>query len=291
VALANFYPFAPGEVIGPHWSESDLYLPATNGKGVVEIGPKSYALCQGQLLHVPWKAPIRYCADARDPFVLIGLHLCYLPWPQSAAPLRHSSQRCDLSSASLPAPPTPQAFRAPFVITLAPHSELIDIASRIATTFERASARAPLHLADRDALLRALAMEFIVGLRQERRHTALSGTHPQARMVREMTSWMELSFRRPIRRAELAQRAGVSESSLAAAFRAVTGRSPIDYLIDLRLSHACALLNSSRQRVVEIAEQVGIPDVYYFSKLFKRRQGISPLNFRKLRSLYTARVF
>ena len=143
----------------------------------------------------------------------------------------------------------------------------------------------PLNAPDRDALLRALALEFIIELRRTQGRTARPSSHPQARLVQEMTSWLDLSFRQPIRRAEIAQRAGCSESSLAAAFRAVTGRSPIDYLIDLRLTHACALLRSSRQRVGEVAARVGIADVYYFSKLFKRRMGVSPLAYRRQRSL------
>jgi len=100
-----------------------------------------------------------------------------------------------------------------------------------------------------------------------------------------MISFLELSFRRPIRRSELAERAGISESSLAEAFRAVTGRAPIDCLIDLRLAHARTLLRTSRQRIGEVAEQVGVPDVYYFSKLFKSRTGLSPLQYRKQRRI------
>ena len=104
-------------------------------------------------------------------------------------------------------------------------------------------------------------------------------------MVLELISWLDMSYARSLSRPELAGRAGVSESSLTSAFRAVTGRAPIDYLIEIRLANARRLLATSNQRVGEIARQVGIPDVYYFSKLFKKTAGVSPLQFRKRTSL------
>ncbi|HEY3236796.1 MAG TPA: hypothetical protein VGJ84_18910, partial [Polyangiaceae bacterium] len=82
-ALANFYPFARGEQAGGHWSESNLFLPVTHGHGRIQVGPHWFELQAGQVLQVPWAAPIFYQADRLDPFVVIGLHFTYLPWPAS----------------------------------------------------------------------------------------------------------------------------------------------------------------------------------------------------------------
>jgi AraC-like DNA-binding protein len=283
VTLANFYPFAPGEIAGPHWSESDLFLPATNGRGEILLGPRKFELVRGQILHVPWAAPIQYRADRHDPFVLIGVHFKYVPWAEPVAQPLHSSRRVGMSRDSMQRPPTQQPFAGPFLITPSPESRLLDIAISIANVYEGAKRNAP--DADREARLRALALEFLLEVRALRQGLATAAAHPQAGVVREMISWLELSYQRRIRRSELAERAGISESSLAEAFRAVTGRAPIDYLIDLRLAHATTLLRTSRQRINEIAEQVGVPDVYYFSKLFKSRLGVSPLQYRKQRRL------
>lgn len=283
VALANFYPFAQGEIAGPHWSESDLYLPATNGRGEIQLGPRKFELHTGQVLHVPWATPIQYRADRRDPFVLIGLHFKYVSWTDSVSRPLHTSSHVDMSRESMQRAPSPQPFGQPFLLTPPPDSRLLDVGIAIANVYEGAKRNVP--DSDREARLRALALEFIVEVRALRAGSTSAAAHPQAGIVREMISWLELSFRKPIRRSEIAQRAGISESSLAEAFRAVTGRAPIDYLIDLRLAHARTLLRTSRQRIGEIAEQVGVPDVYYFSKLFKSRTGISPLQYRKQRRI------
>src|SRR4051794_16718170 len=112
VALANHYPFRPGEIAGPHWSESDLYLPVLHGSGVIEVGPRRFELAAGQLLHVPWAGPVRYHADRVRPFAVIGIHLAYGPWGDGVAarPL-HTYVGPDFTRESMQEPPTPVPWR------------------------------------------------------------------------------------------------------------------------------------------------------------------------------------
>lgn len=285
VALANFYPFAPGEEAGRHWSESNLYLPVTHGLGRVQAGPRIFPLHAGQILQVPWAAPIAYFADRGDPFVVIGIHLVYAPWPAPPAgrPL-HTVRQVDFTRASMQSAPTPQPFREPMLITPPPEARLFDLASEIAHAYEQGIQVRD--AAEREALLRGLALAFIAEFLfcasgQNRCGRTPHASAAQARVVREIGSYMELALAQPLRRPALAARAGLSESGLAEAFRAVTGRAPIDYLIDLRLAHAKRLLRTGRARMGEVAARVGIPDVYYFSKLFKRRVGCPPREYRK----------
>ncbi|GJM80120.1 hypothetical protein HMSSN139_26160 [Paenibacillus sp. HMSSN-139] len=49
----------------------------------------------------------------------------------------------------------------------------------------------------------------------------------------------------------------------------------------IRLSKACELLKQPSLLIKEVAEQAGFPDIYYFSKAFKKKYGVSPLTFRK----------
>ncbi|MBA2480993.1 MAG: helix-turn-helix transcriptional regulator [Planctomycetes bacterium] len=273
--LANFYPFRRGEIAGPHWSASDLYLATTQGTGVVRVGPERFTLEAGSLLHVPWSAPVEYHADRRQPFVLIGVHLAYDAWSQrESSPPLHARAGTDFARRSMQDPPTAQPFDGPFVLPSDGTSRCIDLATELAQAF---SDHADV---DRSARLRALALRFLIEVRAQRRGAARSADHPAAGTVRKLVSWLELSLASPISRPEMAARAGMSETALAAAFRAVTGASPIDYLIELRLSHAARLLRTSTLRVGDIARRVGIPDIYHFSKLFKKRKGLPPLRYR-----------
>ena len=80
---------------------------------------------------------------------------------------------------------------------------------------------------------------------------------------------------------EMADHAGLSTSHFSRLFREQTGYSPIDYLIRLKIQHACRLLILSRKTVREIGSEIGYDDPYYFSRIFKRVIGISPNHYRK----------
>lgn len=79
---------------------------------------------------------------------------------------------------------------------------------------------------------------------------------------------------------EMADVIKMSESNLYAVFKKATGSSPIKYLNQYRLSIACELLQKTDCSIKEIAEKVGIPDQFYFSKLFKGKYSISPQQYR-----------
>jgi YesN/AraC family two-component response regulator len=73
----------------------------------------------------------------------------------------------------------------------------------------------------------------------------------------------------------------ISPAQLSKVFRKITGRSPIKYLIEIRLKHAYELLLHTNLTVKEIAEKVGYHDPFYFSKLFKKHYDLAPSNVRK----------
>lgn len=87
---------------------------------------------------------------------------------------------------------------------------------------------------------------------------------------------------RAYRLEELASAAGMSVTHYCAHFRKVAGFAPIDFLIRLRVQHACRLLDTSRLTIAEIAAIVGYADPYYFTRCFRRVMGCSPQRYRKV---------
>lgn len=63
-------------------------------------------------------------------------------------------------------------------------------------------------------------------------------------------------------------------------FKQATGLSPMELILETRLSHARHLLRESSLSVGEIAERLGYGDVYFFSRQFKQKTGLSPSQFR-----------
>jgi len=73
----------------------------------------------------------------------------------------------------------------------------------------------------------------------------------------------------------------ISESSFYQHFNVWAGVSPNEYRINMRISAAKSMLRNSSISVREIAEQVGFPDPYYFSRCFRRAVGLSPRAYRE----------
>lgn len=79
----------------------------------------------------------------------------------------------------------------------------------------------------------------------------------------------------------LAVEAEISVSHMNALFRGELGVSPLQYQLNLRLEHARRLLSDHRLQIQEIARFSGFNDTNYFIRLFKRKTGSSPGEFRK----------
>ncbi len=86
----------------------------------------------------------------------------------------------------------------------------------------------------------------------------------------------------PLNLEDLAAISGLSTSYFARQYRATIGRTPMEDLRLMRLEEARRLLVKTSLPLYEIAIQIGIPDVYYLSRLLKEHFGISA---RKLREL------
>ena len=87
---------------------------------------------------------------------------------------------------------------------------------------------------------------------------------------------------RPYRLEELASAAAMSVTHYCAHFRRLAGFAPIDFLIRLRVQHACTLLDTTKLTIAEIASTVGYADAYYFTRCFRRVMGCSPQRYRKV---------
>jgi transcriptional regulator GlxA family with amidase domain len=81
--------------------------------------------------------------------------------------------------------------------------------------------------------------------------------------------------------AELASLAGMSRSQLSRNFHRFVGASLRAYVLDLRLKRACELLTDSTQSITATSVECGFYDASHFDRVFRRRFGITPGQFRR----------
>ena len=72
----------------------------------------------------------------------------------------------------------------------------------------------------------------------------------------------------------------ISQSYFSSIFKQDTGKSFVQYLTDLRMDRAAALLRETDEKTYTIAQQVGYDEPNYFSYVFKRKFGVSPSQYR-----------
>lgn len=99
--------------------------------------------------------------------------------------------------------------------------------------------------------------------------------------IRIVMKDMERRFNEKITLDEMARKYAVSKFHLAKEFKEYTGFTPNEYVINCRITYAKELLRYSDIPVADIAEKVGINNVSHFINLFKEREEMTPLSFRK----------
>ena len=96
----------------------------------------------------------------------------------------------------------------------------------------------------------------------------------KARKFMEEHSGEELSLRK------VAKAANISRNHLSEKFKQVTGMNFVDYIAQIRFEKARDLLLNSKLRISEIAFAVGFQSLSQFNRVFKKRAGKSPTEFR-----------
>ena len=88
-------------------------------------------------------------------------------------------------------------------------------------------------------------------------------------------------FAEPLTTGELARQAGLSVSQFERNFRKAFGTSPHQYLVGIRVEHACRLLLETDETVTTVAQRCGFYDHAHFTRAFTAVMGASPSVYRR----------
>jgi AraC-like DNA-binding protein len=247
------------------WSDFDLWI-GLKGRAVIYFLGHELEMKEGSLLLVPPKVTVQLHAP-REPLIeMVYLHFdCLI----DGEPIRDASTfvSAEELSLSLPGLPTIQLFGT------APRETAHEIAQSILS----ASRRLQSDTAELD-----LQIQYLAVMRRLR----LAHIHPGAAYnpgqspLDQSVAFMRANLHRTLDLGMIARHAAVSPRSLSRLFHTHLRTSPMRYLIELRLAHACDLLRDPSRNISEVAAACGYESSAFFCRSFKGRYGITPSEYR-----------
>jgi len=102
-----------------------------------------------------------------------------------------------------------------------------------------------------------------------------------SRRVQKVKNFIDQHYKEEIRLTQVADIAGMSPSAFSRFFKLHTGRNLSEYIIDQRLGYASRMLVDSTNSIAEIGFGCGFNNLSNFNRIFKKRKGCSPSEFRE----------
>ncbi len=102
--------------------------------------------------------------------------------------------------------------------------------------------------------------------------------------IERATHYFNENYNKPLNIDEYAESRHMSTCWFIRSFKQILKVTPMQYILSLRMANAQSLLETSEYNISEIAEAVGYDNPLYFSRLFHKHIGVSPTEYRKMRS-------
>ncbi len=251
-----------------------LIVIGLDGEAVFQLDEEQYHIRRGDMLIVP--AETFYTAETRNGFEYDFLHIR----PEA---LRRVSEEEARSALDVPPYPPrnfqlrPTQYDCLFLDILIHLEEWFD-----RVLFDLTRCRSYMVTATpRDKVLLDLCVAQMLAEVSERCSSRLSPVPPYPELLTRILAWIRQNFAGDATLTTIAGHFQVSKTYVSRLFRTYLSATVTEYVNELRLQYASELLRLSSMNISQIAAGVGFGNVYYFSRLFSRRFGISPTAYRK----------
>jgi len=250
----GFYPSAALHRMERQRHDDNLLIYCVEGKGQAATPRWRGNIGAGEVLLLPQGVAHRYEADAAEPWSIYWVHF---QGTSAAVFSQYLGERED-------APPVAVAGVSPQLI-----AHFRGLLSVHRTGY---STRAFVNAANQ---LRHLLTLVALDIRRGR------GGSRDSFDLEAIQGLMLESIGQPLNLDTLAAAANLSRYHFAKKYKALTGYSPIKHLLNMKMEHACHLLDSSQLSVKAVAAALGYDDPLYFSRQFSRTVGLSPRAYRR----------
>jgi AraC family transcriptional regulator, arabinose operon regulatory protein len=114
-------------------------------------------------------------------------------------------------------------------------------------------------------------------------HLANRETHKNHDIVADSIHYMHENISKQLSLKELVTYVGLSPTHFNSLFKEKTGTSPLNYFKQLKIQHACHLLDCTDYKINQISKMIGYDDPMYFSKIFAKIMGVTSTTYRNIK--------
>ncbi|GGH36480.1 response regulator transcription factor [Paenibacillus segetis] len=133
------------------------------------------------------------------------------------------------------------------------------------------------HYGNVDALIDDILKNSYTHFTEELPANAVKVAHKK---VKEIVIYLHDNFTQEISIQGLASRFYLSPNYLCQLFKKEVGETIVEYVSRLRIQYACKLLKETDHTIQQVGEQCGFQDYFYFTRIFKRYNKITPTQYR-----------
>lgn len=238
----------------PEGIDQHILIYAIEGKGIINSGSREFKILPGNFFVIPANTSHSYSADLQDPWTIYWIHF------------------------------------------MGSKSHLFSILSDVPRAIEPS---AESRISDRISLFHEILDHLSMGYSRENMeysnmllwYLMASFLHIKAfrelnravdnDIVKRAILYMKNNVGKKLSLADLAGHVNLSASHFTRVFTLRTRKSPVDYLIQMKIQQASQFLDFTNMKISEIARKVGYEDPHYFSRLFKKSMNLSPIQYRK----------
>ena len=112
-----------------------------------------------------------------------------------------------------------------------------------------------------------------------------------SRRIDRVMTYLNQNFEKEITLAETARLSGMTEVGFSRFFKVRSGKTFVDTVNEIRLGHASRMLIDTTHSIYEIADRCGFNNLSNFNRIFKRKKGCTPKEFRRVISTSGIRTF
>ncbi|RJX39571.1 AraC family transcriptional regulator [Paenibacillus pinisoli] len=242
----------------PAGSAAYIVMYCIAGEGWVSLsGQKRQILHKGSVMVIPANMPHEYGSSETDPWTIYWFHMK----GENAGSFFEGIDQ----------------YTAPTLVSVEHSAKIIELFHQCYDLLQKG------YSLNRIIYVSQLACHLAALIRFSQQQPHVPGKQKKKHDLELSLQFMSDHLEQNISLQQLADQAHLSVPHYTHVFKKMTGYSPIDYYLRLKIQLACQYLDLTEQSIKEISIRLGFQDPYYFSRLFKKIMGKAPLVYRNTR--------